>query len=346
MNKKIISLQSLKAIAFVCVFAQHSGLIRTGGFGVNLFLTLTGFLMYYNYHEKVLRCSFSDCIKFSANKISKLYLLNVITLILINLYYFFIINNANSDFILGLTIKFIIDLSMLEVWIPDTRWCYPLTGAAWYLGVYFFVCAMFPFLLGKIKKTGTPLAYAALCILLNTVSLILVHHQLAPDVYSWAFYICPLFRLAEFLAGCFLAKFYLEHKKIDNTVLCNILAFTSVGILVYFYTSLGDGHLLVLAVIDFVLKPLIALLMIYLFAIKKDMLTNIFSNKLFYLLGDLTPIAFLIHEPLIIVLKQTAKTISLSQNNQTVLAMIAFIGTIILSVKYRRCTRQFRNGHK
>ena len=338
MGKTIVSLQALKAVAFICIFAQHSGLIMTGGFGVNLFLALSGFLMYYNYHNKPLSCSFSDGVKFSINKISKLYRLNVITLIFIYCYYFYIINNANHDYIIGLTIKFIIDLTMLEVWIPDTRWSYPLTGAAWYLGVYLFVSTTFPLLIDKIKKVNKPLAFAVIFTILNATLLMILHFQLGARVYSWASYVCPLFRLSEFLAGCFLAKFYFEHKSENNTILYNILSFMSVGVLVYLYSSLGQVHFFVISIADLILKPGIALLMIYLFVIKKDIITNLLSNKLLFLLGDITPIAFLIHEPLITVLSPSIKAMSSPQNYQIYLVIIAFIGTIMLSAIYRRCT--------
>ena len=46
-----MSLQGIRAIAFLGIFLYHCELIETGPWGVSIFLILSGFLMSYNYYN-------------------------------------------------------------------------------------------------------------------------------------------------------------------------------------------------------------------------------------------------------------------------------------------------------
>ena len=52
-NQKIDSLQALRAIAFGAIFIHHCGLKFGGGWGVSVFLILSGFLLVYNHRDDV-----------------------------------------------------------------------------------------------------------------------------------------------------------------------------------------------------------------------------------------------------------------------------------------------------
>lgn len=46
-----MSLQGMRALAFIGIFSEHAGLTHLGSWGVSCFLLLSGFLMYYNYGD-------------------------------------------------------------------------------------------------------------------------------------------------------------------------------------------------------------------------------------------------------------------------------------------------------
>lgn len=52
--KKNLSIQALRAIAFLLVFLGHANMIPRGyaSFGVSIFIVLSGFLMAMSYSEK------------------------------------------------------------------------------------------------------------------------------------------------------------------------------------------------------------------------------------------------------------------------------------------------------
>lgn len=77
MNKKISSLQTIRALAFLGIFASHSGIqifAANGAWGVSVLFILSGFLMFYSYFgtDRVSGCGFKYSIKFGVNKIKRL----------------------------------------------------------------------------------------------------------------------------------------------------------------------------------------------------------------------------------------------------------------------------------
>ena len=51
-QKRLASIQVIRAIAFIFIFLSHVELIPTGGIGVSLFLVLSGFCMTFSYLDK------------------------------------------------------------------------------------------------------------------------------------------------------------------------------------------------------------------------------------------------------------------------------------------------------
>lgn len=79
-RERIQSLQVVRALGFLGVFIAHCGVthVETGPWGVSLFFVLSGFVMVYTYYDRELPASWIQCIKFSAEKIRRLYPLHIL----------------------------------------------------------------------------------------------------------------------------------------------------------------------------------------------------------------------------------------------------------------------------
>lgn len=84
-REKIVTLQVLRAFAFLGIFLSHTETIKHfefGAWGVSVFIILSGFLMYYNHYDDKYDISIGESLKFSLKRIKKLYPLHIFTMLL------------------------------------------------------------------------------------------------------------------------------------------------------------------------------------------------------------------------------------------------------------------------
>lgn len=84
-NKRLISLEVIRGMAFLGVFFSHTGVLNNffgclGQWGVSIFLILSGFVMTYSYFEKdrIKKVSIKDNFLFACSKLKKIYILHII----------------------------------------------------------------------------------------------------------------------------------------------------------------------------------------------------------------------------------------------------------------------------
>ena len=82
-NGKILSIQALRAFAFLGIFLSHAGarILKWPQLGVSIFYVLSGYLMYFQYASKDIGCSIKSNALFSGSKIKKLYPLHIVTML-------------------------------------------------------------------------------------------------------------------------------------------------------------------------------------------------------------------------------------------------------------------------
>ena len=81
-KERINSLQAIRTLAFLGIFLQHTGLklfSLSGSWGASAFVLLSGFIMTYRYlnSDKIQTYSILNNLRFSFNKIKKLYFLHI-----------------------------------------------------------------------------------------------------------------------------------------------------------------------------------------------------------------------------------------------------------------------------
>lgn len=252
-DRTIMSFQSLRALAFMAIFLSHTKLVSLhfGAWGVSVFLVLSGFLMVYSYYEKEVDLSTKSCVVFSVNKIKKLYLLHIIMMIaaLVLLIISIIVNKSFKDVLLTVA-KLMFNALLLQAWIPISNIYFSLNGVSWYLSVCVLLYMAFPIIITKIKKQGGGIANAFLIYIIMLVAAFCTRGITLFDNFSkWFTYICPLFRLGDFVIGCYLGYVYINRneakvRRRGPYTVFEIVVFVIIGLSIYVahngITFMGD----------------------------------------------------------------------------------------------------------
>lgn len=159
----IESLQTVRALAFLGIFASHCGVTKLGNWGVSVFFILSGFLMVYSYYNKPLNTSFKSCLAFSLKKIKKLYPLHILMMLtaLVFVAHSLILDYSVKRVILYLG-QTVLNVLLLQTWVPSESVYFSLNGVAWYLSVCLFIYACFPPILKRVRGGRYP-QIAAYC---------------------------------------------------------------------------------------------------------------------------------------------------------------------------------------
>lgn len=345
--KKIESLQTLRAIAFIGIFLDHAGVrYKWPALGVSIFYVLSGFLMIYRYYYAEMNVSIKDNARFSFSKIKKIYPLHILTMICVIFLQFMVIVHYGVTFksIINLLGKIILNTLLLQTWVPDSTINVSLNGVAWYLSVTMFLYFCFPNILKWIKHKKIKLLLAVSIIILIGELLIcapLIYILGSKShVYIWFMYCFPIFRLGDFFIGCCLGKYYLERERKDATItrssIIEALAITlTVLIMSWMKVKYKNPFLLAMHNWTTLYIP-IATVWVYLFTINKGIIIKIFNNKLLIFIGDISAYAFLIH---FVVIKYTNAIISFFNITLTMWSKLSVIGlefilSILLSYVY------------
>lgn len=216
-KKRIESLQVLRGLAFLGIFTSHCGNSSLGPWAVSVFFVMSGFLMTLSYYQKKVDVSFTSAFGFSVLKISKLYNLHILTMIA-DLMVPCIFYGKNVLHLMKTQFTdIILNVLLIQSWFySDTKY-FSMNAVAWFLSDMFFVYLCFPVVLSSIKKTGMVVKaffYVAGVFFSQIVvacgAYILRIPGIGPeDFVKYVTYICPLYRLGDFIAGAFMGYIYI-----------------------------------------------------------------------------------------------------------------------------------------
>lgn len=150
---KIKSLQGLRALAFLGVFASHCDIAELGAWGVSVFFVMSGFLMSYSYFDREVPSGVRESLSFSLKKIRKLYPLHIIMMLAVLP---FEVLPIIKDFTFrGLSIllcKIGLNIGLLQDWVPHSSYYFSLNSVSWYLSACLFIYAVFPSVLRRLRQ--------------------------------------------------------------------------------------------------------------------------------------------------------------------------------------------------
>lgn len=349
-EKKIESLQALRGWAFLGILLCHSYndvYEVLGKWGVSVFLVLSGFVMMYAYEDRKVECGIMENLKFSFRKIRKLYPLHLIMtflaapIVLGGLFGKFVFRDAVMN-----GAGLLMNLTLLQAWMPKTYYYFSWNGVAWYLSVCVFLYFMFPYIKKRIEGcSGIKTLFLELGIVFALqigtaliASLLPIPAKLSDDFVRWFTYICPLYRFGDFVIGCYLGCIYKKYSgketaKVAMTfleVFAIVLAVVSCLLYKYEVSVLGAGALRYT-----VLFLPGSVLLVYLFAKRDGWITKVLSNKLLVWLGNLTAYTFLIHQVVVIYLARGYYALFASSNPWLIFGC-GFVLSVLLAWIYRR----------
>ena len=351
-NKKIESLQGLRAIAFLFVFCSHVGILNYGQLGVSIFFVLSGFLTFYKYQSKELVCKIKSNVKSSFNKILKLYPLHIVMMILDII----ILIPDVFDNLCDNIIKVLLNITLLQSLVPNFSYVFSYNGVAWFLSTSMFIYILLPYVIKFIKKitsTKKILLLALSILIIQFVSGYTIVRIPVPEpiagLSKWFTYIFPIYRLGDVTLGCCLSWMFVnkhsifEIGKITSTI---IMLFTVVYISFSHFVFNGQISILRFFSNDWFKSTLLqiipAILLVYLFTINNNFITKILTTKPFIFLGNISGYTYLIH---LVLLQYVGKffeivcpTIQEQPYYICVEAVVGIVLTILLSLLWKNIT--------
>ena len=352
-DKKLISsLQGLRAVAFLSVVLSHCGAPWLGPWAISVFVALSGFLMTCNYYDRPRTApGLRSAIVFSFQKIRKLYPLHLIMMAAALLFVLKgLLAQPSARSVLSCAAQLIVSIFLLQTWIPSSRFWFCLNGVAWYLSVQAFLYAIFPWLLAVLKKADTRrlrcIAAAIFCAQF-LFSFALWKAGLSGNAVFYLTYLCPLFRAGDFAISCCMGCLYRSRKE-ERTPYgaCSLLELAAVLFSggCFFIAARQVGVLGAAAFRYNVLFTPSAVLLVWLLAIGKGMISRLLSAKPFLWLAGLSPYGFLIHQVLIRYMDLAANKFGLTVH-PVVWTLTVFLLTLCLSSFYKALERRVGRRH-
>lgn len=304
--KKINSIQTLRACAFLLILAFHCDFpVIRGSWGVSIFFVLSGFCLCINYLPRVesLPSSFTGCVRYAFSRVKKLYALHLFML-LFKILFLWGMPHTAKDFV-----SLFLNIFLLQSLIPDYSVYASYNGVSWFLSTYFIISIAAPALLRYTSdiKSQKKLATSAII----TASLMILGALLSPFITKtlhfksemYFTYICPLYRLLDFSLGVFVGKYYLIKEK-ENYILTTKNSIIVAVLMVFFSVSATLLYpKLPIYVRDSLIFAPASVLAVYLCAFGSSDMQKVLTWKPLVWLGNISGFAFLIHNNMLEVIR-------------------------------------------
>ena len=337
--RRLEALQGLRGIAFLLIFFGHCGVGSLAGMGVSVFLVLSGFLIIYNHLGKEYSCKGLDNLRFAMKRIKRLYPLHV--MMMFPMGFLFLLTALKHHLfgeIINLFIKFIIDILLIQAWIPDRDYYFSINGVAWYLSLSVFLYFVTPYILkvvNKWTKIRTAFRVAILVLFVQLIMSLLVDGFASENVVNWFTYIFPLYRLGDYLIGCCAGFVFrrvgdfsrLSIQKATVFEICSVFAMVICQNCVYVF-DIPNGLILSFRYV------IGSVLVIFAFGIGKGIVSKVLTFDVLIKLGELSGYTFLIHQVVINLLESIGF-------KRIILIIVAFIVTVLSSIIYMNIMPKF-----
>lgn len=296
MNKKVLSLQTLRAIAFILVFCSHCTFISIfpstwGAVGVSVFIILSGFvtaLKYNKYEENEIE---NNPVPYVVKRLRQIFPLHILVLII----------RLVFDWSHGITTKWwviFLNITMLKSFVPIQDVYYSLGGVTWYLTLVLFFAFLTPFFLKIITKLQPFRHWLFTFVAILIFRIIWIYAWHLSEHSLWLNYVNPFFRSTDYFLGMMLGnkinvliEFVKGHRKTEY-----FLLIFPWGILGIYMLSLSLGTL---PWYNIYLRTPLSILLIFSCMLAEQVQNYyksiFYDNKLLIYLGNISFEMYLIH---------------------------------------------------
>lgn len=341
MKNKLLTIQLIRAAAFILIFLSHAELTSTGPIGVSLFLVMSGFCMTYAYldrPEKLPEAGISNNFRFAVSKIKKLYPLHAVTLLFVALIIFakLFLKKAAAAEIGENAGYFAANALLLQSWIPWRDGYFSFNAVAWYLSTtafsYFIFPSVFRVIQSKQKNKMIILTVVTLAAMLLIAVLMGIGKQLwgwDDGFLKWVTYISPFYRAGDFIIGLVIGYLFTTIPSEEKcSVWFSIFEVLLILVMVFQVILYGKHILPVNWSLSLFWLP-ISVLFILVFALNRGFLSQLLTkSRLLVWIGDVSGDAFLIHQI-------TIKAVEAVLKQKVLVAVTAFVLTLLLTILWR-----------
>lgn len=335
------TLQGLRGLAILLIVLSHcryssilnefnnSIFMWAGALGVQLFIFLSGYLLLYNFEKSKIIPEFFTTVK---KKLVKFYPLHFITLIFALPFVYRNILNPDFEFVQ----KLLLNLFLLQSYIPDMNIYYAFNIPDWYLSTNFFFIILAPFFIKIIKFTAQRGNVNFFIVLIVVSEYILFYLFKDSTIAHWILYICPIVRSLDFVVGGYM---YVSSKEKEtvNKIGSKCIIFAILCNLSLLYLSAHSNNWFYLTAAWII--PNIALFAGIINNNFNYIKTKFFNNKFLVFIGNISFEIFLIHFLVFKYFTYYSKKIGL--DDTIWVYILSFSLTVLISVIYKNGEKKF-----
>lgn len=275
------------------VFGAHCYVIDTffdahffkeGFVGVSFFFVLSGFIIAYNYQEKLRENKITKR-TFWVARIARIYPLHWLTLLIAAVLGGYVAASGTMDWCK----HFFASLTLTQAYIPEADYFFSFNSPSWSLCCeqLFYIC--FPFLIPLARNNRIVLVTLLVCAILVTAGMYFTPENNIKEYW----YVNPVTRLPDFLVGMALFRLYdrLKNKNISFSQ-GSFIEILSIALFLAFYLYASEVPKVYRYSCYYWLPVAFVLVS---FSLQKGIVSRLLSNRILIIGGEISFSFYLIH---------------------------------------------------
>lgn len=345
-------LTSLRFLFAFLVFLNHSAFLfqaypselwpfnhvfSKGGAGVCFFFIFSGFILSKVYSNRLLTKT-SSWHTFIIKRIARIYPIHIVALLLF-LPYHFVTSMEGEQYVLSSDFlkSFMLNISLLQSFYPDKEIYFSFNAPSWSLSVTMFFYLAFPgliYLASKSKRTYLWVLLIMICALAFSLSLATINENLG----HYLFYINPVVRLLDFMAGIALYLIIKDYKNSASVLRGTLTELVAFGVLIaslWFHDYVNEAYRYSLY---YWLPSMLIISTIY---FQKGYLSKLLSKKWLVFLGNISLSFYLLHWVILNYISLINYKLKLTENGVVLFILSLSVILLCSSISYLFIERPF-----